>query len=336
MQFDLMSWTLEDYKAAMADDEFFEHVKTKFTSTDESVPPEEREQLLEEKFYVAGGSARYMFDFSLSEVAASLDKAIAAVEDIKKYFTDTRGASSEGVINRLFSWYRVEQTGKAVSRLVSKYVAKEIAEKLGPDYVQNIANSLTSTPVFELWFFAKLSHGGVWTKKKDQNLEIISHDTWKADNGVPFFDPKHSIPVNQGQQWLAPRKWNQGGYDAMYVEMFDGAGKPTVQVRFVQASRGDKHSFVHEFFVTLLHKLTDSFQGYQFKSVEVYFAIPISKLRVFDPKVDALQVRRHVLEPAGLPETTRNVIEIVGLDYKEFRESDHPMREQTKRPNTSL
>jgi hypothetical protein len=334
MLFEVMSWALEDYEMAMANNEFFEHVKTNFTDSKDAVLSEERNQLLADKFFVAGGSARYMFDFTVDGAVAELDKAIAATDDIKGYIEGTRGISSEGAVNRLFSWYRAG--GDVASCLVSKHVARKLAQKLGPDFVQNISTSLSSNPsldghLYELWFFAKLSHGGVECHKIGDDGATFLHDTWKAEK-VPYFDPNDTIPLDQAKQWLAPRMWNQGGYDAVYVEIVDNAGAPKVQVRFVQVTRADKHSFKDHFFATLLCKLIGSFPSHQFEAVEVYFVVPIWKLSTFKPKVDTLQVQKHVLEVAGLrAETTIVAVEVVGLNYKEFRECDDLKRLETKR-----
>ncbi|KAL3671880.1 hypothetical protein V7S43_002548 [Phytophthora oleae] len=329
MLFKVKAWTLEDYKMAMVNDKFFEHVKTKYTDTKEPVLLEEWKQLLEEKFFVAGGISRYMFDYSVDDVVGLLDNAILAVDNIKGYVKGTRGMPSEGAVTQLFSKYRDEDSPK--SRLVSKHVARKLAQKIGPEFVRKLSNLLSSNHgyLFELWFFAKLSHGGVECNKVGQ---IIPDETWIAVNGLPNFDSNGGIPLNKSKMWLAPRMWNQGGYDVVFVEIFDDAGAPTVRVRFVQVTRADEHSFKADFFATFLCKLTDSLRGHRFKVVEVYFVVPIRQLDTFKPKVNALQVQKDVLERVGLTaETTRVDVEAVGLKYKEFRESDDLIRLESKR-----
>ncbi|KAG3119964.1 hypothetical protein PI125_g1575 [Phytophthora idaei] len=81
--FELMSWTMDDYDTLMMNDEFFEHVKGKFTDLNEPVTWEERKQLLEDKFFVVGGSARYMFESSVENAVVELDKAIDVTDNIK-------------------------------------------------------------------------------------------------------------------------------------------------------------------------------------------------------------------------------------------------------------
>ncbi|KAG7388070.1 hypothetical protein PHYPSEUDO_013189 [Phytophthora pseudosyringae] len=339
--FELMSWTLEDYELAMANDEFFEHVKTKFTDTKEPLLWEERKQLLEDKFFVVGGNARYMFECSVEEAVVELNKAIEATDNIEEYVKGTRGIFSSGAVNRLFSWYRGE--GNAESSLLSKHVARKLAQMLGPSFVQKISASLSMNPsldghLLELWFFAKLTHGGVECYNIDQDGATFLQEKWESEK-VPYFDPNGRIPLNQAKQWLAPQKWNQGGYDAVFVELLDdderhlvGTQAMRVRIRFVQVTRADKHSFKDQFFAMLLRKLTNSLRGYRFEAVGVYFAVPIRKLATFKPKVDVLQVQKDVLVPAGLEvETTSVAVEVVGLHYKEFRASDDPKRLEIKR-----
>ncbi|KAF1780770.1 hypothetical protein GQ600_1549 [Phytophthora cactorum] len=306
---------MDDYDTLMMNDEFFEHVKGKFTDSNEPVTWEERKQLLEDKLFVVGGSARPHQRVCYGHACIS----------------------SDGAVDRLFSWYRVG--GNAESSLLSKHVARGLAQMLGPSFVQNISSSLSMNPsmdghLFELWFFAKLTHGGVECYGIGQNEERILQDIWESTK-VPYFSPNDMIPLNEAKHWLAPRKRNQGDYDAVFVETLDdlvGAQAMKVRVRFVQVTRADKHSFKDQHFATFFNQTDHGLVEYRFEVVGVYFVVPIRKLSSFEKKVSVKQVQKDVLEPAGLSaETTRVAIEVVGLNYKEFRASDDPERLEVKR-----
>ncbi|TDH71156.1 hypothetical protein CCR75_006587 [Bremia lactucae] len=309
MLFKLMSRTFEEYEMALKLDEFFEHVKSKFTNTLQPVPWEERKQLLEDKYFVAVTSLTSL-------------RAIPCVV-------------SKKIVHRLFSCFR-DPTGLDTC-IVSSYVARKYVKILGPDFVQKIATSLSRNPwmdgqFFELWFFSTLQYGGVQCFKLGDNGETFVHDTWKT-NDVPFFDPKGYIPLNQTKQWLEPRSWNRGGYDAVYVKSsYNSTGASNGLVRFVQITRADKHSFKAHYLALLLVKLTNFLRAHQSQTVEVYFVVPKRILPIFKLDVDVAQVRKDVVQAAGLiADDTCVIIDVVGVNYEEFRLYDHLDRLETKR-----
>lgn len=73
------SWTLSEYLDAVNDDELFESVRSDLDASDEEDPT--RQELVEAKYYFAGGSARYMFGCSTATVMTSLDDAVSAVSN---------------------------------------------------------------------------------------------------------------------------------------------------------------------------------------------------------------------------------------------------------------
>ncbi|KAE9222270.1 hypothetical protein PF004_g12845 [Phytophthora fragariae] len=136
--FTMFSWTLEDYQEALKNDEFFEHVKKKLTAQS-LVTMESRMELLEEKFFVAGGSARMMFDESTESAMGSLLSALATVEDLI-------------------------QCSMALSKpgILSSFVAREIGLRTDPTKLQALAQWLAMNPtmdgcMFEMFFFSSLA-----------------------------------------------------------------------------------------------------------------------------------------------------------------------------------
>ncbi|KAK5670292.1 hypothetical protein QVD99_002991 [Batrachochytrium dendrobatidis] len=66
--------------------------------------------------------------------------------------------------------------------------------------------------------------------------------TWPASN-VKTLDINAfpALPENNGV-WFKPNKWNQGGFDAIFLDKGKGL------VRFVQVTDGNTHSFKIEYF----------------------------------------------------------------------------------------
>jgi len=76
--------------------------------------------------------------------------------------------------------------------------------------------------------------------------------------------------------WLKPLKWNQGGYDAIYVDRGNGL------VRFLQITRGATHSLHLEYFASFFQGI-QQVQGLTFKvkKLEIFFLMPQKNLGIF-------------------------------------------------------
>ena len=79
-----------------------------------------------------------------------------------------------------------------------------------------------------MWFFAAL---------KKETLKIYdkldNEESWPSCI-VSKFDPENPV-IDHSPIWLKPLKWNQGGYDAVYVN------KDEKYVKFVQITKGKKN-----------------------------------------------------------------------------------------------
>lgn len=83
------------------------------------------------------------------------------------------------------------------------------------------------------------------------------------------------LDLPDGEAWLKPVKWNQGGYDVIFVDKNQG------YVRFVQITRGNRHSLRIEFFYDFLKRLQESDQSFEIKKLEIVFLLPEAKLQDF-------------------------------------------------------
>lgn len=118
----------------------------------------------------------------------------------------------------------------------------------------------------EMWFFASIRNGGV--KLFDKNDKQYS---W-LESEVKLVDPVAIPPLPERGVWFKPLKWNQGGYDAVFID------RSAHLVRFVQVTRGDSHSFKIEYFYALLFALNQ----FQIKKLEIVFVVEKVKLRDFE------------------------------------------------------
>ena len=277
-KFDVYSWKEEEYLLAVRNDEFFKHVKS---ALDADLPIKSpREDLVRSKLYFAGASARWMFLFATQAVIEQTDESVASVDDIFPYIKGTVGDRSNNVVNRLFSSsFAEDDMFHRKNSIVSRFAGVMLAIKAGPDLIRRLAEAtkLDGNPsmdgwMLEMWFFACLRHGGVklfnssdeefqtWPESKVKTLDINSFPTIPENNGV----------------WFKPSKWNQGGFDAIFLEKGKGL------VRFVQVTGGDTHSFKIEYFYSFLLALCQSPQSFEITCLEIVFVVGQKKRSTFN------------------------------------------------------
>lgn len=87
---------------------------------------------------------------------------------------------------------------------------------------------------------------------------------------VSRFDPQNPSLLSTPSMWLKPEKWNQGGYDAIFLDRRQNL------LRFIQVTIQHNHDFKHEYYNSLIDKI-----GLQLKTIEVYFVVPVDRLPVF-------------------------------------------------------
>ncbi|KAI9982650.1 hypothetical protein PInf_008626 [Phytophthora infestans] len=327
MLFELTSWCFEDYEKAVLNDDFFRTVVAMFppyrTQSNRKKEAAERIKLLQEKYFVAGGSARLMFEVTTATAIEALDKALVEPSNIETYLQGFVGDSSSGAVNRLLARYNSPH-GYDV-RLVSEYVVRHFATAMGPRLVQKFARACNVNPstdgfILEAWFFAQLSHNGLtWSVYVESALQ---RRKWERSS-IVFFDPdKYPIGVSlDAPKWVAPVKWNQGGYDAVFID------KAAHLVRFVQVTRAKCHAFDGKYFIDLLNGLVAGDLN-QVAVVELYFVVPMARLETFRLPVRKEDFKKNVVEVASSPlRATRSHpdqafkacsanIMVIGVDYE--------------------
>ncbi|KAE9098715.1 hypothetical protein PF010_g15457 [Phytophthora fragariae] len=275
MKFDTVSWSFEDYRQAVQDESFFQAVRSVFPPYHESEDENEKaakiNELLERKYCVA--------DFAQD----SLDDVISSV-------------GNRGVTSRLLAKYHTVSgcRGWYYNCLVSAYVARKLAVTRGFAMLERIASgcgvNTMNEWLFEGWFLSKLSRQGI--EYVEEGLDQLQGQWGQSD--VLFFDPtKATIGICLDRStWLTPVQWNQGGYDAVFVD------KPNELVRFVQVTRADHHSYDHRYFVELLDKLAvhNDWKDVQLKKVQLYFVVPREKLSVFRRPVQTADFQENVIQ----------------------------------------
>jgi len=281
-KFRAYSWTENEYLEAVKSDALFQSIRSNLDSSGNagvaSANDDTRAELVKSKFYFAGGSARFMFDCTTSRV---IDQLTDSITETSSASAVEVGARSNGAINRLFGSYKniFDSSEKIV--IVSQHAASALAIFGGPALIEKLVSTLHQdwNPsvdgwVLEMLFFARLQHGGV--NIYDSNKNLI--DTWCAVKILPF-DPCNitafCFPPSDIGVWLKPLKWNQGGYDGVFLD------QEKKLVRFFQVTRSETHSLKLEYFYSFLLMLMKSDASFQIESLEIVFLVDLKKLSNF-------------------------------------------------------
>ncbi|KAG9397903.1 hypothetical protein AC1031_022074 [Aphanomyces cochlioides] len=230
--FFMYSWTRDEYRTAVKDQEFFNSVKVNLEATPPSDVNEETsltgddylDGMIDKKFYYAGGSCRYMFQLSTDEVKLRIEEAVESTPnkaDLVKYCV---GMYHKNEINRL---YGLDKNRERYA--VSEYALSCFVNASGKDTIVELANNLgaAKTPPMHGYLYEWLFLASV----KEENVELIDVNSEKVQlpmTDVYIFDPtKNFKTIGEGEEhricadkkWLKPVKWNQCGYDALYFDM---------------------------------------------------------------------------------------------------------------------
>lgn len=101
---------------------------------------------------------------------------------------------------------------------------------------------------------------------------------WEC-NTIYSFNPESPSLPNGSSMWLKPERWNQGGYDAIFIN------RPESLLRFIQVTLQNKHDLKCQYFNSTIDRL-----GERFKNIEIYFIVPVDRLQTFVvPKNDHLR-----------------------------------------------
>ena len=220
-----------------------------------------------------------MFQYSTSTVIECLEDSVFKIGNVEEYIKALIGPRSENVLNRFFGLYANKRNKKNFS-IISQFAAVLISIKIGPELIKHHlkiinddANPSLSGWLLEIWFFASLRSGGVQLFQTEINPDIYWNEANTNLLDIESFE-KGTLLTKKGK-WYKPRKWNQGGYDAVFL--YNNHQNKNIVI-FVQITGADEHSFKIRFFSSLLNELKEFFEIHE---IEIFFVVLKSKISTF-------------------------------------------------------
>ena len=240
------SWSLDQYEAAIKDDDFFDSVKNCLKVNDDDVvdglSSDEKVDLLRAKYYYAGGSARWMFEFNIEKMLADFEYHFIKVTNFDDIYFEAGGAVALSV-NHMRSLLK-KKSGALAYTFISRYALRRFYAKVADkvnfftdiyrlDDLYRLAsqkknqeqNPVLSEFCFELDFDSQLDacikdekNLVVYDGEKDVEWQISKKVDFDKESSVltkvkAFFQEENDMCKHF---WLRPQKCNQGAYDFLH------------------------------------------------------------------------------------------------------------------------
>jgi len=316
--FSMPSWTFDQYRKACENDTFYNAVKWRlgWVEAKKRLDPTQDEndyknELLGDKFFQAGFSARWMFSLSSSQLTKVILDYVDKVESYDQLAAGLTGTRATAAIGHLVAKDEHRNhflVSRAVTRaVVDKCEAKAItmAARLSKKY----GNGAFDGWVFEFDFLMNLRLAAEPTGSQSVTLTVGEHalvtsEEWKVDRQATVYHAADLEGLDNADfaphSWYIPQKVNQGGFD---VVMVTGPNS----LRFVQLTVASHHSqklkYLREFGTAW-----ETACQRDLTSVELVAVVPAGRLSEFKwkskegsvPKQWKLKVRKVSFQRTGI------------------------------------
>jgi hypothetical protein len=312
------SWTFEEYMAAVENESFAASVIKAFSDidiiTNDCEPTSSNDpktfvaRRLHSKYYLAGGCARFMFEYTRDMIQAELDYACDSVRNYSDLAVSSAGSYSDQIRNRLYQVFQVRRKDGRLTlarSFVCAYIEELIASRYGPNEIKKLAQDfwVRDSPssvgsLFERYFFSCL-----W--KDPCEIELINSlgekVIWNdySDYLVKFNPYAPTIADCAIGEWRRPIQSNFGSsIDGIkLVELVDGCRSGILHM--VQITTATTHGFNFKYVKLIIDKLK---QGvFTVTDIKITFIVPECIRRKF--KISLTKEDRSGLFTFGVQET---------------------------------
>jgi hypothetical protein len=235
-----VSWTLDEYKIACANKELWSQIAKTLGDNDQV---EYSEEVLKEKFFYCGGSARWMFNFTIEDITNTIDTKVEELFNFTSVLSGSAGMSSQLAVNTLYQQFRGSSSSQRINFFISEYAMRRIVERVGDEaanFMWNWATASNHPPVKGLAYEGKCM--AAW-KNTAMSLNLIYLD--KVTTRV--ITPRKRVPqvkvvISKGRTqsilrldakgcldtanlaqgstdiMIIPEKWNQECFDFVFIQ----------------------------------------------------------------------------------------------------------------------
>jgi hypothetical protein len=279
------SWTRREYVDALKIPELLSSVSSSLGSPPPGASVQGLQELIDQKFYFAGGNARHMLQFALKSVKESLDRALQSIPSRppEGYFMMSSRAGN--AVNRLVALYP-DSEDDLREIFVSAYVRRRLRETVTSLAMRSVLSTVRDDvsgsgagSMLEILFCTDLCSGNLELAFQNRSSVLLAGASIRKVD----MEKSDSIKV-QDEEWLKPEAETNPGFDLVYIN-------PQAEfVRFVQLTRSDRHKLNLAPCKLFIDKLT----GCKIKIVEFCFVVDqgnLAKFKVINSKKDPVKGR---------------------------------------------
>lgn len=305
-------WTVQEYELALDDEQLFNAHSARAFGPGASFA--DRNQLISEKFFVAGHSARWMFKKTLLQVKISIGDAISAMQpDLRNVEDALRRPKFTGAVNKLMSWLH-QCNGPTPQEAARPPAAQNLAvadnEVFFPNpEVEGQRTGFESLNSFVSLYVAQKMFAQVHVPSGDLRAmglrigaqSVVGYAFQQrflelAEKCCQTAEPLRVTvgPDNIVEEWRIGGVWHDdplegliaaGNTNRLIWAVSNTAAYDAIlvfatgQIRFIQVTAGTSHSLKLYAAVSLLHKLEAL--GVQFSKVDFVVVRPADDTRSF-------------------------------------------------------
>jgi DNA polymerase III delta prime subunit len=289
-QVSVCSWTLTDAFDACANDQFWNQVSANVCQQEEEeegltgdsmtgdsmMAPESKQVVVSKKFWLCGGSVRWLFGMNFNGAKADIDRYLQRVEKFDALSSGLSGAFASTAVNHVMG---LDKDGERYDRIIcSTYMQQQLIKRFRTDLIL-AAKQLSSTLeipgfagiVFEADFVdrvktARMRNDSVLkVKVRGERGDVI--EDWDAKDYVEYSgsaDLRRIVKKINVGTWLLPN-WNQGCFDAVQL-------LKNKTLRFVQVTAGKSHNLLLNHAAVFIKTLVGL--GFEIETIDFVFLGP--------------------------------------------------------------
>jgi len=234
---------------------------------------------VDQKYYFAGCSARWMFGKTVSNVVQIIDKYFERAPNFVDLFKGNVGLESADMANHL----ACKQGSSGKRFFTSRYIAREAICKGGNEVVRlaySVADGLQNDSftgwIVEMDFIEQIKRAkgdglGVKLNGGQLTFEVSGfvHCDTNSWDSIKQAVMKEPTAENLNNLWLFPTKWYQAGYDLVCLR---SRGDLKV-LRFIQVTAAKVHGLKLQHFRALASTFVEGL-GLEIHGIEIFMAIP--------------------------------------------------------------
>jgi hypothetical protein len=279
---------------------------------------ESNARILQRKFYFAGCSARFFFDFNVSEIRKQVKAGFDESTDPALLASCLVAKRADTAINRFFytpSTLQYEDAMDATSikrEFASEYVARTLLNLFGDgDLLKQMTSYCADHPAMDGWVLqCDFLHAVRKNTLSDRVYRCISTPSgadivpvdWIAAK-YKYFEQDEYIGDSgyllENDVWLMPRVYNQGGFDAAQLVLINSFR----WIRFIQVTRSTTHTLKLAYmkqFADSINRLLPANQ--QIVNIEIVIVTDRKKVQAYSPQPGSWDV--SAMNPVGTIQTT--------------------------------